>query len=68
MSILVFFGVVILFSVTLNAIDKINSYNHTKDRSLWEEGDSVIIKHKKNPNVGGGFATRIDQKQENLNQ
>lgn len=46
MSIIIFFAVVILFSLLLNIIEKIRSYNNASDRSLWEDGDSVVVKPK----------------------
>lgn len=46
MSIIIFFAVVILFSLLLNIIEKIRSYNNASDRSIWEDGDSVVVKPK----------------------
>lgn len=43
MKILVFFGIVLLFSLVLTIIDKISAY-HLDDKSVWEDGDSVRIK------------------------
>lgn len=60
MIVLVFFGVVIMFSLTLNVIDKIRSYNNSSDRSVWQDGDSVVVKPKDAKGVGGGFGKRID--------
>jgi len=62
MMALIFFGVVIAFSLMLTAIDKISSYEDSKDRSVWMDGDSVVVKPKDAKNVGGGFGTRLDQK------
>lgn len=46
MSIIIFFAVVILFSLLLNIIEKVRSYNNASDRSIWEDGDSVVVKPK----------------------
>lgn len=43
LSVITFFGVVILFSIVLNAYDKIKAYKD-KDKSVWIDGDSVRIK------------------------
>lgn len=59
MSIIIFFSVVILFSVALNVIDKVRSYNHSDDHSVWQEGDSVIIMSKDSKGVVGGFGKKI---------
>lgn len=64
MTVLVFFGVVILFSLTLNVIDKIRAYNDKPNRSIWQDGDSVIVKPKDTQDAGGGFAKRLDNGQE----
>lgn len=58
MAILVFFGVVLLFSLTLNVIDKVRSYNKTDNRSVWQDGDSVVVKPR--DAHGDGFARRIE--------
>ncbi len=46
MSIVIFFAVVLLFALLLNVIEKVRSYNNAGDRSIWEDGDSVIVKPK----------------------
>lgn len=52
MSILVFFGVVILFSLGLNAFYKIRAYGQ-EGKSLWQDGDSVRVKREgKDKQVG----------------
>lgn len=52
MIVLVFFGVVIFFSLALNAIDKVRSFSHDHE-SIWEDGDSVRIKREgKDSNIG----------------
>ncbi len=68
MIVVVFFSVVILFSLALNGIDKIRSYNNKEDRSIWQEGDSVVVKPKDSPGVTGGFGRRLgtdDMSEEN---
>lgn len=60
MMALIFFGVVIAFSLLLTACDKIRSYKNSKDRSVWMDGDSVVVKPKDAKHVGGGFGTRLD--------
>lgn len=64
MIVIVFFGVVLLFALLLNVIDKIHSYNNKQDRSLWQDGDSVIVKPKDAKGVGGGFGKRLDSNQQ----
>lgn len=59
MMVLVFFGVVILFALALNAIDKIRKYNNKSDQSIWEDGDSVVIKPKHTAGPIGGFGKRL---------
>jgi len=59
MIVLVFFGIVICFALALTAIDKIHSYNNTNNRSLWMDGDSVVVKPKDAQEAGGGFGKRI---------
>lgn len=59
--VLIFFGIVILFSLMLTIYDKVRSYNNTSDRSVWEDGDSVVIKPKDAKGVGGGFGTRLGE-------
>jgi len=60
MIIIVFFSVVILFSLVLNAVDKILSY-HNEDKSVWQDGDSVRIKvgGKDDASQEDNFMTRI---------
>lgn len=60
MIVLVFFAVVVLFSLLLNVIDKIRSYNNTEDRSVWQDGDSIIVKKKNAKGVGGGFGRKLE--------
>lgn len=43
MKVLVFFGIVLLFSLVLTIIDKVTAYR-MDDKSVWEDGDSVRIK------------------------
>ena len=43
--VLVFFSVVLLFSLTLNAIYKIKEYK-SDEKTVWEDGDSVCIKEQ----------------------
>ncbi|MCQ2229710.1 MAG: hypothetical protein MJZ13_08200 [Bacteroidales bacterium] len=43
MSFIVFFVVVIAFSLTLCAVDKIRSYKK-KDKTVWIDVDSVVVK------------------------
>lgn len=62
MIVFVFFGAVILFSLLLNMIDKIRSYNNESDRSVWQDGDSVIVKPKDSTGVTGGFGQRLEIK------
>lgn len=59
MIVFVFFGVVILFSLTLNIIEKVRSYNNEEDRSVWEDGDSVVIKPKDSMGITGGFGKKL---------
>lgn len=59
MLILTFFGVVLGVALALNVIDKIRSYNNKEDRSVWQEGDSVMVRPKNSKGVGG-FGVRID--------
>lgn len=59
MIVFVFFGVVILFSLLLNIIDKVRSYNNPEDRSIWEDGDSVVIKSKDSVGITGGFGKKL---------
>lgn len=59
MTVLVFFGIVLGFSLVLTAFDKIRSYNNSKNRSLWMDGDSVVIKPKDAKEAGGGFGKRL---------
>ena len=57
MIVLVIFSTVILFSLTLNVIQKIRSYNNASNRSLWQDGDSVVVKPK--DEAESGFNKRI---------
>ena len=43
--VLVFFSVVLLFSLALNAIYKIKEYK-SDEKTVWEDGDSVCIKEE----------------------
>ena len=45
MIVLVFFSVVLLFSLTLNAVYKIMEYKSDR-KTVWEDGDSVCIKEE----------------------
>lgn len=59
MYILLFFGTVILFSLALNIIDKVRSYRKP-NRTLWQDGDSVIVKSDDKPDKAPtGFSRRI---------
>lgn len=58
MKIIIFFAVVIAFSLILNVIDKVRAYGKD-NRSIWQDGDSVVVKDKDAENVGGGFGKRI---------
>lgn len=60
MSILVFFSVVILFSLVLNAFYKIRAFRQD-GKSLWEDGDSVRVKREgKDKQIGEDmFMTKI---------
>lgn len=60
MAIFVFFAVVFAFALALNIIDKIRSYKKRENRSVWVDGDSIVVKPRDAEGVGGGFATRID--------
>lgn len=59
MIVLIFFSVVILFSLLLNVIDKIRAYNNRNDRSIWEDGDSVLVKPKDSKGIIGGFGKKL---------
>ena len=59
MIVLIFFSVVILFSLLLNVIDKIRAYNNRNDRSIWEDGDSVVVKPKDSTGIIGGFGKKL---------
>lgn len=61
MSILIFFSVVLLFSLALNIVDKVRSYNKRHDCSIWQDGDSVVVKPKDTPGIMGGFGIRLDE-------
>lgn len=58
MFIIVFFTTVLLFSLCLNAYYKIKAYNH-KDRTIWQEGDSVRVQGKEGEARNDGFMRRI---------
>ena len=58
MIVFIFFGVVILFSLALNVIHKVRSFNNRSDRSIWQDGDSVIV--KKRDAETSGFDHKID--------
>lgn len=59
MSILIFFGVVILFSLTLNIIDKVRNIRRPK-HSVWQDGDSLIVhSDDKTDKAPSGFSQRI---------
>lgn len=58
MFIIVFFATVLLFSLCLNAYYKIKAYNH-KDRTVWQEGDSVRVQGKEGEARNDGFMRRI---------
>lgn len=55
--VLVFFSVVLLFSLTLNAIYKVKEYK-SDDKTVWEDGDSVCIKEE-NDQFNISFMQRI---------
>ncbi len=59
MIVIITFGVVLIFALALNVIDKIRSYNNASDRSVWQDGDSVVVKHKDAEE--SGFNKRIGQ-------
>jgi len=60
MKIIIFFAIVLLFSLGLTAFDKISSYKRN-DKSVWQDGDSVHIKRngKENPRDVDGFMKRL---------
>ena len=58
MMAIVFFSVVILFSLTLNIIYKIKAYM-SKEKTIWEDGDSVCIKDPNHLQFDNGFMQRI---------
>lgn len=57
MIVLVFFSVVLLFSLTLNVVYKIKEYK-SDEKTVWEDGDSVCIK-KKDDQFNNSFMQRI---------
>lgn len=59
MIVIIIFGVVLIFALALNVIDKIRSYNNASDRSVWQDGDSVVVKRKDAEE--SGFNKRIGQ-------
>lgn len=58
MVVLIFFGVVILFSITLNVIDKVRAYRKPT-RQVWEDGDTLIITAEKDAKAPTGFSQKI---------
>lgn len=60
MIVLVFFGVIIGFSLSLTAADKIKSYKKG-NKSVWADGDSVVIRlnDATNPKQEDGFMRRL---------
>lgn len=60
MSIIVFFVVIIVFSLGLNAFYKIKDFKRS-DKSLWEDGDSVCVRKGETPSDKReyGFMNRI---------
>lgn len=59
MIIFVFFCIVVLFSLMLNVIDKVRSYNNYNDRSIWLDGDSVVVRSKDSKGIVGGFGQKL---------
>lgn len=47
MTVLVFFGIVILFSFMLVVVEKVRAFNSKEGSSLSFDGDSVKVKSKK---------------------
>lgn len=60
MTVLLFFGVVILFSLTLCIIEKVHAYYKHDGHTIWEDADNVVIKDADSNGPLGGFGTRID--------
>lgn len=58
MYVLLFFATVLLFSLSLNAYYKIKSYRK-RDRTIWEDGDSVRIQGREGEARDDGFMHRI---------
>lgn len=58
MFVIAFFSTVILFSLALNAYYKIKAYNH-RDRTIWQDGDSVRIQGREGEARNDGFMRRI---------
>lgn len=58
MAILIFFGVVILFSLTLNVIDKVRAYRNPHHQ-VWEDGDTLIVTSEKDAKAPTGFSHKI---------
>lgn len=52
MAIFIFFAVVLLFSLALNIYYKVRSFNNSSNRSLWQDGDSIVVKPKDAPESG----------------
>lgn len=65
MIIVSFFGIVVAFSLLLNVIDKIRSYNKPEDHSVWQDADGVVVKPKNSPGMVGAFGIHLDKYQEN---
>lgn len=57
---LTFFGVVILFSLILNVIDKIRSYRNKANRTIWQDGDSVVVKPKNSTGIIESFGKKLN--------
>lgn len=58
MIVIVIFAVVFLFSLSLNAYDKIASYGR-EEKTVWEDGDSVYVQKNDNQRSKDGFMKRI---------
>lgn len=55
MIVLVFFGIVILFSLMLNVVDKVRAFNNKEGFSFSFDGDSVMVKSKRVNGVRGEY-------------
>ena len=53
MVVLVFFGIVILFSLMLTVADKIKAFKNENGCHFWWDGDSVMVKSKEDTVVSG---------------